>query len=654
MVAGALLLALAATVPPQDTSLYARAESLLVEGELDDAKRELERAVRRDRDDARALTLLGRVHLEWPVIGRWKAWDYLERAAKADTSYVEARYWQAQVGLRLAMEDGQWMIRRALLDVWRIDAEYRDTWEIAEQIYWNNDHRRSAAQVLSRYAGNPHSDLRRAWFLTQANEYPEAAALLDSLVAAGRDDAAVWAVKGQCALESGDTTGGLADYELALERAESDTLGLLWRQVSGIASPEEDSVYASLEPEERETFLRSFWSRREPDLNTAENERIVEHFTRLAHARDYYPLLHPQATFHRSEINRSLYAGMSAAILQSLGDAFGLRVGPMPGRSRLEDDIVRAGLGVDVRNLPEPDSVTRYRNYGYDGRGLVYLRYGEPDRRLTTVGPVPVDAEQWYYETPDGIVAITFASIVGDMLVYPTSRTELHNSAIVLETEGTSIPASLDVYAWVATFRGAIDGYHLVYVGVTPDSGAAALWDTQWTEIARVTGSAPFVFHVGAQRYNVGVDVREGDQRGRLRALADVHYLWFDRLAVSSLLVASLSDTAYSREEIARAMPGTRRLSAGEPLAFYSEIYELTADSNGLARYEVEYAFERGDEQVVRVRYQRQTPAASIVTERVVLAPGRIPRGEYRISMRVRDMVQPREARSTHIEVELR
>jgi tetratricopeptide (TPR) repeat protein len=654
MVGGALLLVLATAAPVQDTSLYARAESLLVEGELGEARRQLERAVRRNREDTRALTLLGRVHLEWPVIGRWKAWDYLERAAKADTTDPEARYWQAQVGLRLAMEDGQWMIRRALLDVWRIDPEYKDTWAIAEQIYWNDDHRRSAAQSLSRSPGNTRTDLLRAWFLVQAGEYPDAATVLDSLIAAGRDDASVWALKAQCALERGDTTGGLADYERALERAASDTLDLLWQQARGIASPEEDSVYVTLPPGERAAFLRSFWSQREPDLTTAGNERIVEHFSRLAHARDYYPLLHPQATFHRSELNRALYSGMSGGIIQSLGYAFGVTVVPMPGRSRIEDDATRAGLGVDIRDLPEPDSVTRYRTYGFDGRGLVYLRYGEPDRRLRTVGPVPVDAEQWYYETPNGIAAITFASVVGDMLLYPTNRTELHNSALVLETDDTSIPATLDVYAWVATFRGAIDGYHLVYVGATPDSGAAALWDSQWTELARVTGSAPFVFHVGAQRYSIGVDVKEGDQLGRLRAQADVPYLWLDRLTVSSLLVASLADTAYSREEIARAMPGTRRLSVAEPLAFYSEIYELTADSSGLARYEIEYAFEQDGEQVLAIRFQRQAPAASIVTERVVLAPGRIPRGDYRISMRVRDLVRPRDARSTHIDVELR
>ncbi len=654
MVGGALLLVLATAAPVQDTSLYARAESLLVEGDLGEARRQLERAVRRDREDTRALTLLGRVHLEWPVIGRWKAWDYLERAAKADTTDPEARYWQAQVGLRLAMEDGQWMIRRALLDVWRIDPEYKDTWAIAEQIYWNDDHRRSAAQSLSRSPGNARTDLLRAWFLVQAGEYPDAATVLDSLIAAGRDDASVWALKAQCALERGDTTGGLADYERALERAASDTLDLLWQQARGIASPEEDSVYVTLPPGERAAFLRSFWSQREPDLTTAGNERIVEHFSRLAHARDYYPLLHPQATFHRSELNRALYSGMSGGIIQSLDYAFGVTVVPMPGRSRIEDDVTRAGLGVDIRDLPEPDSVTRYRTYGFDGRGLVYLRYGEPDRRLRTVGPVPVDAEQWYYETPNGIAAITFASVVGDMLLYPTNRTELHNSALVLETDDTSIPATLDVYAWVATFRGAIDGYHLVYVGATPDSGAAALWDSQWTELARVTGSAPFVFHVGAQRYSIGVDVKEGDQLGRLRAQADIPYLWLDRLTVSSLLVASLADTAYSREEIARAMPGTRRLSVAEPLAFYSEIYELTADSSGLARYEIEYAFEQDGEQVLAIRFQRQAPAASIVTERVVLAPGRIPRGDYRISMRVRDLVRPRDARSTHIDVELR
>jgi GWxTD domain-containing protein len=44
-------------------------------------------------------------------------------------------------------------------------------------------------------------------------------------------------------------------------------------------------MYAGTAAERREAFFRTFWARREPDLNTAVNERIAEHFVRLAHAR---------------------------------------------------------------------------------------------------------------------------------------------------------------------------------------------------------------------------------------------------------------------------------------------------------------------------------------------------------------------------------
>jgi len=84
------------------------------------------------------------------------------------------------------------------------------------------------------------------------------------------------------------------------------------------------------------------------------------------------------------------------------------------------------------------------------------------------------------------------------------------------------------------------------------------------------------------------------------------------------------------------------------------KIYQLQADPAGFLRYEVEYTFMRRDEPVVAVRFERQAEDAPMVPERVVLAPGRVPRGEYRIVMRVRDLVRGSEARTTLVNVELR
>ncbi len=658
MIGGTLLvLALSGSLPLQDTvGPYARAESLLVEGELRAARQILERAVRGNRDDALAITLLGRVHLAWPVVGRFKAWDLFQRAAALDSANPEPRYLQAKVGEFLGGDDGERLIRDALYHVWRLDPDYRDTWEMWDQLYHGRRHLRRAVSILSRHGNDPATGLLRSRLLVEAGAYDSAEAILAEQVAAGRDDAAVWAVQAQAALERGDTVAGLERYEQALTQAATDSLGILWQQVRVIASPQEESMYAGTAAERREAFFRTFWARREPDLNTAVNERIAEHFVRLAHARSWYQLRHPQSVFHRSVLRRALFGGGMAGAVLAASRSFGFVGQPLPGHSRLEDQVQAAGLGVDLRDVPEPDSLTRYRRYRMDGRGLMYVRFGKPDRLWRTVGPTPAEVELWTYKLEDGWASITFARIDGgDMVVYPTSRAELHNSVLMLERDETSVEAELDVHGWVATFRGAVRSYQLVYVGAAPEAGTAAVWDVEWTELARVPGSSPFVFHVPAGAYHLGVDVRRDERLGRLRTDFAVTGLWRDRLTVSSVLVGVLADTGFTREEVARAMPGTRRLPSGDPLALYTEIYDLPADSGGVARYEVEYAFvpQRGGDEV-RITFQRQVEATSIIRERVIFEPGEVPRGRYRIVVTVRAGVANRETDSTHVDVELR
>ncbi len=659
MTAQLLALALTAAFPQASAPPYARAESLRVAGELAAARELLEPHVNRNDPDVGALTLLGRVHLAWPTVGRWAAWDLLERAARMDPDNPEPRYWQLRVGLALRGDDGERLMRDALYHLWELDPDYRDSWEIWQyEMYHSAARLRRIDSILARRAGDPAADWRRAQLLAEAGRYEEADELLAGLIAGGRDDAPVWALRAQCAFEQGDVERGQPYYDEALARAASDSTHLLWHQVEGIAAPEEKARYISTTPEDRARFFRAFWARREPDVTSRENERVAEHFIRLAHVRSWYQLEHPQAMYHRSPLYRSIFSPSAGGIHRTVANiTTGWHDAPLYDAATGTDTssalarIRDRTSYVDVRDVPEPDSSTQYRRHRLDGRGLMYLRFGEPKRRFTR----GLELEVWHYEFGDRLAQVVFVEMNGDMLMYPTRWTELHNATLMLERDSSSVESTLDADAWVATFRGAERGKQLVYVGAAPPSGTVALWDHEWSEVARVSGTSPFVLQASSGRHQVAVDLRTDDGFGRLREPVVVPYLWMRRASLSSILVGPVGDTAFTREDVARAMPATKRLPAADTLALYTEIYELPADSLGRARYEVEYAFvpERGGQRVT-IRFDRQVRAAPVIAERIRLLPGEVPPGEYRIIVTVRDRVRYGLVWSTLVNVEFR
>ncbi len=634
--------------------MYGRAESLLAAGELKEARSLLEQHLRSRRRDAKALTLLGRVYLDWPVVGRWRALELLRDAAAAAPRDPDPWYWRIHVGKFLGSADGEALMRSGIRGVLMRDPEYRDVWTFWDEVYHNPRHLRQVARLLERHTGNPRAGLRRALLLTEAGDYEAAEHELVSLVTAGHMNGTVFAVRAQAALEAGHVEQGLRHYETALTRADTDSLDILWRQVAPIAWPYEDSLYASISPAEREAFFRAFWARREPDLFTEANDRIVEHFARLQHARAHYRLLHPQSRFHYSVERRALMGSERQRVFEALLQLEGVS-GILPGRSRFDAEIHAAGLGVDTRDVPEPDSLTRYRRYGFDGRGLIYLRFGEPARRLVNLA---ADVEAWDYDMAGARGRLVFARASagsgGDMIFYPTGRAELHNTLVMLERDDTSLKADLEIRAWAAFFRGQEPGEELVYVGLNADTSAAAAWDTGWDEVERVEGAAPHVLHLAPGLYQLGLDTRRGERRGRMRGEIAVPNHWRGRLSLSSLLIGVTADTAFNRDDVARNMPGDRRFPAGSPLAVYAEIYGLSVDRVRMSHFTVQYVFEPVDgRQLFSLSFERTVEGADVVFERVTLQPERLPPGRNRLRLTVQDAVRRRIVQSTVVPFEL-
>ena len=644
-----------------DSSVLARAESLLVHGRLVEARALLERAVRRDPSDAAALVLLGRVHLAWPTVGRFRAWRLFEEAAHLDPTNPEPRYQQVRVGLALGSADGERLARDAIFKILQIVPDYADIWRVWQRLYEGDGHRRRALGLLARF-DDPASALRRAGLLLEIGDYQAADSLLAAAAWRHPEDPAAFALRAQVAFETGRAADGEWYYWAAVERSAADTADRLWRQIEAIASPEEEGSYWVTPLDERPRYFRRFWARREPDLTTPLNERLAEHFRRLARARHDYALLQPLARFHRSPLSRALKSGWTPIILDRLGD-FTAAGDVIAGHSVLEDELTRAGLGVDLRDLPEPDSVTRYARLGLDGRGLMYLRFGEPQERLITVGP-GLDVEAWRYMVDGRTVSLVFARVTagpgGDFVLYPTNARELHNSAVMLERDAPTRTPPLPLATWVAFFRAADssaanDGFHDVVIRTSSDSAAVGVWDLGDLEIVRSVGAGPLTMRVRDGVYRFGADAHVGDRLGSVRGPLVVPPLGPGWLSVSSLLVAVVDDSAPDRMIMARAMPASLTIERhGRPVTLYAELYDLP-DQRGTAEYDVVYTFEpvgRGSR--VSFSFSRTVPAATTVFERLLVQPGQVPPGRYRVTLAVRDRILGLRTGAVSLDVTLR
>ena len=635
-----------------------RAESLLAAGQLRSARTLTEALAQQRPDDPAILTLLGRIWLEWPVFGRWRADSLLTRAGALDPENPEPFYYLGQVGLKLRGDDGEMVARRGLERVLALDPKYRDAWSLWTTLYRGGAERTATVDALARHAGNPTADLWRAGLLVELGRHAEAESLFAALARAFPNDPAPRAWLARSLFERGRSGEAAAMYEEALTHAEADTGEVLWHQVRSIASPEERAAYLRAGPAEREAFLRLFWAKRNPDLRQHVNPRISEHFTRLAEARRVFALLHPQSRYFHSRAWRTVRSG-PAALLEV--DLDGVRAGVAETRqARVADEQVAAGL---VSRLDDVGDESLNLEDGLDDRGRILVRYGSPSERFVW----GTDAETWRYDLPEGQLEVTFARRTGadgggDQVVTPVVAGEAEAARHLLQTDRPGLDANLQFAFWPAEFRRDAGPATEVVLFADRVSATAALYDAAGREAARdsATGRA---LHLAAPpgRYVLALDAERDRKLGRFRGSIPVTRFAADSLAVSSLLI-SPGEVPPSRPLLEAAAPPALQLPAERALRLYAEVYGLGMDS-GTTRYDAVYRFARARggllgflsrARVTSVAFRRVQAATDPAVETLVIDPGRLPRGHYVLTLEVRDAVRGTSAASATLEFDLR
>jgi len=647
---------------PAPDSLLARAESLLVTGDLPAARRLAERVVDRTPDDVHALIVLGRIHLAWPVVGRFTAESLFARAAELAPGDPEPLYYLGLTGLALKGDDGESIARRGLVRVLAIEPQYRDAWALWLTLYRGERERREAVSALEAHAGRLSADLWRAGLLVELGRDDLAEPLLRDLVRRAPDDPAPRAWLARALFEDGHDREGAEAYWQAVDRAPADTGGVLWLQVRSIASPREREAWEATPATLRPAFLRVFWASREPDLHTRINERLGEHFRRRAQAERYFALLHPNSRYHHSRLWRALSGGVGL-----VGDGMDAAIGSaraaqcsarLPG---VRDLPYAQGLAPST-DTSESETTPNLED-GLDDRGRIFVRQGRPDFRY-----VFSDGETWCYAREDGIYRVTFIrrtggwGVSGDMVVTPTMAGERESASILLATDRSDEPRDLSFRFWMAAFRDPGDPYRTILY-LLPDSvdAVAALIDAEGREVSRDSAvGAPLRLTAPSDRYLLMLDTRRGRKTGRYRGTVPLARFDGETLHVSSLLLASAS-VAADRDAMAAAAPSSLRLPANTPLRLYAEVYGA-GRRDGVAHYTAEYRFERTDgfilrgrrERVTTIAFRRERPFAPRLIESLVVDPGRLPRGHYRVQLTITDDVSGTRSASALLEFDLR
>ena len=276
----------------QVAALCDSATARLERGDIEGARQLFEEALRLDRKYPRALIGMGRVMLETPMRVA-QAIEYLSEATALLPTDPTARYYKALAHLKLAWtdlgRDNAQMARRELrlvleLDPSHPDANYR-LGLLLRDIY--GDLGDAIDAFRTQIAANPaHDEARLALMQVEMDlgHWQAAIAAGEELL---RRNAAILDTYPYLAgayWRAGWVEEAMSVFEryFAIIPAEDRSLYL---DLGLILDSSRIKEYENLDEAGRRTYWNHYWGTRDPVPRTKVNERLLEHFIRIAYAR---------------------------------------------------------------------------------------------------------------------------------------------------------------------------------------------------------------------------------------------------------------------------------------------------------------------------------------------------------------------------------
>jgi len=564
----------------------------------------LERVITLDGKFAEAFHELGRAYIQQETIAsRERAVQALERAIQLAPRQTEYRYTLAKLQLQRGAHSTAKSEFRRIMKIAPLDA--RPYYQLA--LFYEED------MLHYRDMISPHENATIYFYPFAEKDFVEAERLLRSAIGldpkmheayhhlAGLYFDAKLFDKMQALLEKAMTKLESVDLYLFLGLArrqqpgQADAAMQAYQQALQLMSPADCAFFYSLQtvlaPDALKIYENTadsaqaqmqhrFWKSRDPLFLTAANERLLEHFGRIAYANLRYSFPEKKISGWKTDRGQTL-----------------IRFGQPQSRTR-----TRADLGTNATGHITLDASKEFWNYG-DFQMIFEDRFLNRNYAFAWGGAGAIDGKARFEEK---------IRTVPERYEFPHAGRPLELPHIIAQFRSGS--------PYEDKIRMGEDSTRLeIYYGVADSTlstrPAVALrrglffFDENWNEIHQWRGERRFTatdsiflldrwpVRMKPGAYHVSLEVLDqtSGRSGVAREKINVENFSESQLLMSSVVLARADSstpplTLYHEHDIHLVPVLAPEFFAGEPLYVYYEIYHLTLDANGRSSYRLDYA----------------------------------------------------------------
>jgi GWxTD domain-containing protein len=422
---------------------YARlGYAYLKAGQLDRAEAAFQRAIEVDRTVAEAHNGRGLVFMKKNLGLQW-AIESFQEALRWNPKYAEARYHIAEIRLRLKQYDARSDAEKAIA----LDPAYAPAYRLVGD-WWDQmqDDYEKAILWYTRYMamrpGDVEARLQMGRLYLKARDFEGTTRMLMDYAQGRPEEIHVLPILAQACLEMKRLDWAQSFYARYLDGVDAEERAL-YRDIRLVVYPDERADYeAAMKAGQGEAFIRRFWARRDPDLITPVNERLLEHYRRVWYARTtfsarkrpwdrrgevYIRFGEPDhrsrsdmANFHQSLAVQRVKESMAQELYGRDAD-LGTYIGPVyPVKGPRQYDLkfiteqsAEQMTGTGAENLPLPqggESGESAEGYNFSGVGV---EGNFSSKANAQEGTELVPWECWVYTKIGGGFEITFTDEMG-------------------------------------------------------------------------------------------------------------------------------------------------------------------------------------------------------------------------------------------------